>query len=271
MRMKLAALAALAAALFGPAGIAHASKAGTVQRQYDEALKAFHAKAFQRALLLARPLADKGYVQAELMLAIMADDGLGQPKNAQLARLWVTRMVRTGDPAAELYAGLFDGEHGDRFDEGIWYLRAAAQGFMPAKQNLQKYFGLPISSDAAYAEALVAVNRVGRQGGAGGDAKDAGVAGQAMADGGGAANSLAETFLGAMSQEMTPEEEAQHLDDEDVASRVREREDAGDDDEAVQELREREGRADDAGQTEAPEPQMEEPSEPEPMAAPDDF
>lgn len=85
------------------------------------------------------PLADQGNPRAQFYLAGIYDQGLGVPKDTELAVQWLIKSAKNGYPLAQfnLGNGFFKrGEEKDFQQAALWWNAAAEQGFFPAQYNL---------------------------------------------------------------------------------------------------------------------------------------
>ncbi|WP_027998882.1 tetratricopeptide repeat protein [Sinorhizobium arboris] len=107
----------------------------------DEALAAAKAGDYETALRIWEPLARAGVARAQNNIGACFAEGLGVPRNRELALGWLRLAAEAGDPVGERnYAALhvqgLDGAGADYDTAAEYYRRAAEKGDAPAQDML---------------------------------------------------------------------------------------------------------------------------------------
>ena len=95
----------------------------------DDGLAAYHAKDYEKAISLWRPLADAGVAAAQQHIGVMYAEGKGVPQNDVEAAKWFARAAEQGDALAQY-------DLGASFAEGIGVKQdpeLAAKWFQPGR------------------------------------------------------------------------------------------------------------------------------------------
>jgi uncharacterized protein len=99
---------------------------------------------YETAYSLARPLADRGFAVAELVVGVMHGGGHGVPQNDAEAANWLERAADQGCPEAQTILGVMYAKgHGVTQDDAKaakWFLKAADQGHAAAQLNLGLFY-----------------------------------------------------------------------------------------------------------------------------------
>ena len=102
------------------------------ERQFAEGLEAYDAGDFETAIAAWRPLAEAGYLEAQVSLAEFYLNGLGVAADPAAAVAWYRRAAEAGDPVAQLNLGdLYARGFGvarDPVEALVWFDLAARQG-----------------------------------------------------------------------------------------------------------------------------------------------
>ncbi|HEY5700488.1 MAG TPA: tetratricopeptide repeat protein [Gammaproteobacteria bacterium] len=152
--MKFRAAAAVLL-LFSPSSFAGDFEAGVDAAARGE---------YQTALLLWRPLADAGHIDAQFNIGLLYDNGAGVDRDPALAAEWYRRAAEAGDAVAQSYLGEMyakgQGVERNLAEAVEWYRKAALQRDGMAAYNLGILYasgrGVPLDDIYAYAWLSVA-------------------------------------------------------------------------------------------------------------------
>ena len=140
MRGAKAALAALP--LIACAFAAHAAT-------FEDGMSALEDKDFQGAIAVFGPLAAKGNGDAQFMLGVMHENGLGLEKNLSAAASWYLKAAEAGIASAQYNIGVFyqlgTGVAADPREALKWHSRAADQGHHRAHNKLATMYYTRVS------------------------------------------------------------------------------------------------------------------------------
>lgn len=107
---------------------------------FHDGVTALQNKDFDGALAIFEPLAKQGNGDAEFMLGVMRENGLGVDKDLSAAAAWYRRAAEAGVASAQYNLGVFyqlgKGVPADPREALKWESRAAAQGHARAQNNL---------------------------------------------------------------------------------------------------------------------------------------
>lgn len=124
---------------------------------------------YESALLIWRPLAEAGHVDAQFNLALMYDNGTGVTRNLHTAAMWYRRAAEAGDRTAQSYLGeMYAKGQGveQSFEQSAeWYEKAALKGDALSQYNLGILYasGKGVPLDDVYAFAWLSVARASGQ------------------------------------------------------------------------------------------------------------
>jgi len=108
--------------------------------ELDDALAAYDARNYARALELLKPLAESGDPLAQSNLAYMLYEGQGAKANVGEAEKWYRLAAEQGDANAQYNLGVMyengSGVPRDLTEAAKWWRLAAQQGYAPAQYNL---------------------------------------------------------------------------------------------------------------------------------------
>jgi TPR repeat protein len=106
----------------------------------EDGLAAYNARAFDKAVELLKPLADKGDAQAQEKLGRLYERGKGVPRDFTHAGYWYRKAAEQGDPAAQARLGFMyrigEGVARDPREAARWYALGAAKGNRLAQVGL---------------------------------------------------------------------------------------------------------------------------------------
>ena len=98
----------------------------------EDGLVAYKARAFDQAVQLLKPLAEKGVPEAQEKIGRLYERGKGLPKNFAQAEYWYRKAAAQGDAAAQARLGfmyyLGEGVMRDPAQAASWYAKGAAKG-----------------------------------------------------------------------------------------------------------------------------------------------
>ncbi|MGE5149536.1 MAG: tetratricopeptide repeat protein [Rhodospirillaceae bacterium] len=98
----------------------------------EDGLAAYKARAFDKAVQLLRPLADKGNPEAQEKIGRLYERGMGVPKDFTQAEYWYRKAAEQGNPAAQARLGFMyrigEGVTRDPKQAARWYAMGAAKG-----------------------------------------------------------------------------------------------------------------------------------------------
>jgi len=131
MRRIAATLAVVAALLFS---------AGSAWADWDDGFAAVERGDYATAIQEWRPLAEQGDADAQTLIGMMYNEGLGVPKNDAEAVKWYRKAAEQGVAQAQSNLGFmyFNGEGvPENAAEAVkWYRKAAEQGDADAQYNV---------------------------------------------------------------------------------------------------------------------------------------
>ena len=113
---------------------------------------------YQATLKIWRPLAEKGFLDAQTHLGIMYRDGIGVPKNSTKAAKWFLRAAQQGDPIVQNALGQMysrgEGVPVNPREAVKWFRLSAENRYFKAWYNLGNAyrlgFGVPENQGKAY-------------------------------------------------------------------------------------------------------------------------
>lgn len=127
----------------------------TAHAGLEEGIDAYNRQDYSDALSEFRSLAKTGDVQAQLLLGLMHDNGLGTTQDYAQAFHWYREAAERGNPRAQFnVAEMLAMGQGTRQDKTAamgWYRRAAENGFAEAQYRL----GLALSRGETVEQDLV--------------------------------------------------------------------------------------------------------------------
>lgn len=97
---------------------------------YEEGLRAFHERDYQKAYRLLISFAEQGHAEAQCIIGNLHDMGLDRPRNEEEAVKWYTKSSEQGYGVASNNLGTIAAAHGDRAGAQRWYKKAEEQGFI---------------------------------------------------------------------------------------------------------------------------------------------
>jgi hypothetical protein len=124
---------------------------------YEEGLLAYNRGNYASARRLLLPLAEAGNADAQIMLGIMYENGLGVPQNDSVAVTWYCKAADQGQANAQCNLGyMYYNGRGITRDYGAaatWFCKAAEQGHTSSQFNLGIMYenGLGVAQDYATA------------------------------------------------------------------------------------------------------------------------
>jgi hypothetical protein len=124
---------------------------------YEEGLLAYNRGNYASASRLLLPLAEAGNADAQIMLGIMYENGLGVPRNDSVAVTWYCKAADQGQANAQCNLGyMYYNGRGITRDYGAaatWFCKAAEQGHTSSQFNLGIMYenGLGVAQDYATA------------------------------------------------------------------------------------------------------------------------
>jgi TPR repeat protein len=117
-----------------------ATKAGP----FEDAVAAYEAGDYTAAYRLQRPLADQGFVKAQVNLGIMYAHGHGVLQDDVEAIRWFQKAADHGDPLAQHNLGvIYESGRGvpqDWAEAATWFRSAADQGLADAQYDLGRIY-----------------------------------------------------------------------------------------------------------------------------------
>jgi hypothetical protein len=131
---------------------------------FEQANAAFTAGDYALALKELKPLAAKGDARSQYAMGVLAENGLGMPKNPTQAADWYLKAAKLGNTDAQYNLGAMN-EHGvgmpvNYSEAARWYRPAAEQGDIDALSNLGVLYqgGKGVPQDKVLAMALYNVS-----------------------------------------------------------------------------------------------------------------
>ena len=107
---------------------------------FEDAMAASTRGDYATAIMLLRPLADRGIAAAQFRLGVMYDNGWGVPQDRVEAVDWYRKAAEQGNAVAQHYLGvMYDNGEGvpqDHVQAVDWYRKAADQGYADAQVSL---------------------------------------------------------------------------------------------------------------------------------------
>ena len=111
---------------------------------FDDGMKALESRDFSGALAVFGPLAAQQNGNAQFMLGVMHENGLGVEKDQSAAASWYLKAAEAGVASAQYNIGVFyqlgKGVAPDARAALKWHARAAAQGHHRAQNNLGQMY-----------------------------------------------------------------------------------------------------------------------------------
>jgi SH3-like domain-containing protein len=139
-----------------------AAKQQAIKERFDLGLKALQQSNYAEAYCYWRPLAERGYADAQYRLGWFYANGHGMPVNVKTAVAWWTKAAKQGHVDAQLALGLAytngDGIPRDLEKAVLWYLAAANNGQEDARDILRKMVS---KSDAVVEPHMAELARAG--------------------------------------------------------------------------------------------------------------
>ncbi len=130
--------------------------AGPLWSGQEEGIAAYNKKDYATAMKEFRPLAEAGDTQAQLLMGLMYDNGLGGQRDSALAFHWYQQAAEQGVARAQFNLGqLYEAGDGVARDLELalrWFAKAADNGFAEAQYR----YGLALSDDALLARDEIA-------------------------------------------------------------------------------------------------------------------
>jgi len=125
---------------------------------FEDAAAAYRKGDYATALRTIRPMARKGYAQAQFKLGLMYVNGNGVPQDYREALKWYRKAADQGSAAAQRNLGIIFGEGlsvpQDYVEALKWFRRAAGQNDAAAQTNLGVMYDFGHGVVRNYAEAL---------------------------------------------------------------------------------------------------------------------
>ena len=125
---------------------------------FSDGIAALEAKNFPGALAVFGPLAAQGNGDAQFMLGVMHENGLGVPQDMGSAASWYLKAAETGVASAQYNIGVFyqlgTGVAVDPAAARHWLSKAAEQGHHRAQNNLGTMYYTGGGADRDPVEAL---------------------------------------------------------------------------------------------------------------------
>lgn len=121
---------------------------------FDEGVEALQEQRFAEARAIFAPLARDGHGDAQFMLGVMHENGLGTSKDVEAAASWYEKAAAAGVASAQYNLGIFHqlgtGVPHDLTKALEYHRRAAVQGHSRAQNNLgtMYYTGAGVLRDA---------------------------------------------------------------------------------------------------------------------------
>ena len=137
---------------------------------FGDGIAALEAKDFPGALAVFGPLAAQGNGDAQFMLGVMHENGLGVSKDMKAAASWYLKAAETGVASAQYNIGVFyqlgTGVTADAASARRWLAKAAEQGHHRAQNNLgtMYYTGGATARDPIEAPKWLTLSADGLQG-----------------------------------------------------------------------------------------------------------
>lgn len=129
---------------------------------------AFNSKNYSKALALLQPLAEQGNPRAQNGLAVIYDQGLGVPKNLNVASKWYRKAADQGYVMAQSYlASMYakgEGVPKDSAEAAKWYRKASENGNDFAQFNLALMYAKGEGVTQDYKEAYRWIRKAAAQG-----------------------------------------------------------------------------------------------------------
>lgn len=121
--------------------------AGASWAGQQQGIEAYNKKDYATAFKEFRPLAQAGDAQAQMLMGLMYDNGLGTARNATEAFHWYKQAADQGVARAQFNVGQLyeagDGVARDDAEALRWFAKAADNGFAEAQYR----YGLALSED----------------------------------------------------------------------------------------------------------------------------
>ena len=109
---------------------------------FQTGLEAYERGDLAAALREWRPLAEQGDAEAQYMLGLMYNDGMGVPKDDAEAANWYRKAAEQGDAGAQYNLGMMyahgEGVSKDPVEATLWLRKAAEQRHLMAQSNLRR-------------------------------------------------------------------------------------------------------------------------------------
>lgn len=138
------------------------------QAGFDEGSSAFNRGDYATALRQLRPAADQGSAEAQTLLGIMYNKGLGVPRDFNEGARWTRMAADQGNAKAQYNLGILhlSGEGAPMLPDYAmqWFVKAADQGYAKAQYNIGVLYhqGSGVARD--YVQALKWYNIAAKQG-----------------------------------------------------------------------------------------------------------
>ena len=136
---------------------------GTIDMELASGIAAFESKQFSRAVGLLSPLAERGDIEAQYRMAIMAQNGLGMLPNPLMAFTYMKNAAKAGLGLAQhgLAFMYMEGECTDKNPTKAveWFKKAAEQGLVGSLTTLAMMYeqGHGVEKDPEEARRLYAL------------------------------------------------------------------------------------------------------------------
>jgi TPR repeat protein len=142
--------------------------AAAVAGPYEDAVASFQRGDFATALRQLLPLAAQGNTNAQYVLGMMYDDGLGVPPDSREAVRWYTKAAEEGNAWAQYNLGAkYTAGNGVPLsyqEAAKWTAKAAAQGHAGAERSLGVMYANGRGVPQDYSEAVKWFRRAAQQG-----------------------------------------------------------------------------------------------------------
>jgi S1-C subfamily serine protease len=134
-----------------------AAAGSTAHGAFQKGWSAYEEGDYEQAARLWLPLAEEGYVNAQINLAAMYEQGNGVERDLERAAAWYRAAARQDSPIGQYNLGLFLAEHRDTEtaeQEALsWLAKAANQGFVDAQLQIGLMYARGMGGEARLAEA----------------------------------------------------------------------------------------------------------------------
>lgn len=134
----------------------------------EDAKCAFQNKEYDKALVIATPLAEKGDPMAQTILGGIHRFGFGVEQDNEVAAKWFRKAADQGNAEAQFNLGIMykygQGFKHDSVEAVRWYRKAAEQGFWMAQFGLGVFYELGDGVKQDYVEAVKWYRKAAEQG-----------------------------------------------------------------------------------------------------------